>query len=252
MDFDTVMATLRAQGKPSAAKTYARHGVTEPSFGISYADLGKLIKTIKTDHALALKLWATGNHDARVLATKVADPGRLSQGELEGWLGEARNYIITDAVATLASRRDDALKLGLRWIDRDDEWGTAAGWSVLGQTAMRGGLPAKDAERLLTRIRKEIHGAKNRTRYSMNNALIAIGGTDEALRPLALEAARAIGKVEVDHGETGCKTPDAVEYIAKMVAHKERGGGAKAATKAAAKTTAKKAAAKKPLAGKRA
>ena len=32
----------------------------------------------------------------------------------------------------------------------------------------------------------------------------------------SLAAARRIGKVEVDHGDTGCKTPDAVDYIRKM------------------------------------
>jgi len=50
----------------------------------------------------------------------------------------------------------------------------------------------------------------------MNNALIAIGGTMVGLREQALLAAREIGPVEVDHGMTGCKTPDASEYIDKM------------------------------------
>jgi hypothetical protein len=35
-----------------------------------------------------------------------------------------------------------------------------------------------------------------------------------------MAVAKAIGKVDVDHGETGCVTPDAVGYIAKLVAHK--------------------------------
>jgi 3-methyladenine DNA glycosylase AlkD len=43
-------------------------------FGVSYAALGKLKKQIKQEHALAEALWETGNHDARVLATMVADP----------------------------------------------------------------------------------------------------------------------------------------------------------------------------------
>jgi hypothetical protein len=49
----------------------------------------------------------------------------------------------------------------------------------------------------------------------MNNALIAIGMRNDALRERALAAARAIGKVVVDHGETGCVTPDAASYIKK-------------------------------------
>ena len=53
----------------------------------------------------------------------------------------------------------------------------------------------------------------------MNNALIALGSIPE-LREEALEAAAAVGRVEVDHGETGCKTPDAAAYIKKMAARK--------------------------------
>lgn len=52
----------------------------------------------------------------------------------------------------------------------------------------------------------------------MSNALIAIGGSMPELQARALEIAAAIGAVEVDHGETGCKTPDAAAYIERMVA----------------------------------
>ena len=54
----------------------------------------------------------------------------------------------------------------------------------------------------------------------MNNALIAIGGRNAKLKKLALAAAKKIGKVEVDHGDTSCKTPDAAAYINKMWARK--------------------------------
>ena len=48
--------------------------------------LGELKKAIRTDHALARELWATGNWDARHLAFLVADPtaapdGRVRQSE---------------------------------------------------------------------------------------------------------------------------------------------------------------------------
>jgi hypothetical protein len=54
----------------------------------------------------------------------------------------------------------------------------------------------------------------------MNGALISIGVYKPALRKKAIEAARRIGKVEVDHGETNCKTPDAVPYIEKAARRK--------------------------------
>ena len=57
---------------------YARHGVGTEMFGVSYANFGKLKKEIRTDHKLAEALWTTGNFDARVLATMIADPQALT------------------------------------------------------------------------------------------------------------------------------------------------------------------------------
>ncbi len=73
-------------------------------------------------------------------------------------------------------------------------------------------------ERLGT-IEREIHTAANRVRYSMNAALIAIALRNPVLKKKALSAAKRIGKVVVDHGETGCKTPDAAEYVERAELH---------------------------------
>ena len=50
----------------------------------------------------------------------------------------------------------------------------------------------------------------------MNGALIAIGTRNEALRAAAEAASGRIGIVVVDHGQTGCVTPAALPYIAKV------------------------------------
>ncbi len=55
--------------------------------------------------------------------------------------------------------------------------------------------------------------------YGMNNVLIGLGVRNEALREKAEAAAQRIGKVVVDHGETGCKTPDAISYMEKICSH---------------------------------
>ena len=59
----------------------------------------------------------------------------------------------------------------------------------------------------------------------MNNALIAIGTRSDALEEAALAAARRIGPVLVDHGQTSCKTPDALTYLPKARAHRRKKRG---------------------------
>jgi hypothetical protein len=78
-----------------------------------------------------------------------------------------------------------------------------------------GSVSDADAEAVLATIEKEIHRSPNWARRAMNGALISIGIYKPALRKQAIEAAKRIGTVEVDHGETSCKTPDAVLYIEK-------------------------------------
>jgi hypothetical protein len=70
MTLADTMRNIKTRGKPGAAAIYRRHGVTEPTVGMSYADLGVLVKKIGVDHTLALGLWDTGLHDARVVATR--------------------------------------------------------------------------------------------------------------------------------------------------------------------------------------
>jgi 3-methyladenine DNA glycosylase AlkD len=211
-----LMAELRRLGKDSAAKTYARHGVRELSVGLSYAELGKLAKKLGTVHELSLQLWNTGVHDARVLATKIADPAQLGEKQFEAWLADAANYVISDALSSLAARMPGAAKSALRWIKSKQEWRAATGWNVLAALALEGALDTATANTLIDAIEAGIHRAPNRARYSMNSTLIAIGGSLTPLRGRALQAATAIGTVEVDHGQTGCKTPAAASYIQKM------------------------------------
>lgn len=257
MELQAVMETLRSKGKPNTVKIYRRHGVTDACLGVSYGDLGALVKKLGTDHALALALWDTGVHDARVLATKVADPARMTRKHIEGWLKDTNNYVLNDGVCTLAARMPGAADLGRAWIESADEWKSASGWTVLTQAVSRGDIDEDESRNLIERIRVHIHDVANRTRYSMNNTLIAIGGSMEGLREVAIEAARSIGIVHVDHGETGCKTPDAVDYIERMAMRGKRTPVKKTAAKkvaskkaASKKTATKKAAAKKTVAKK--
>ncbi len=221
MDLQRVMKELESMGTAQNRKIYARYGIDNEMFGVSYANLYKLQKAIKVDHDLAGQLWATGNHDAQVLATLIADPGKMTDKLAETWIKEASNYVTTEALTRLMARTPLARKKVEKWHKASGEWIGAAGWAVLGHLAMNDTtLPDSYFEPWLEQIEKTIHSRKNRVRYEMNGALIAIGLRSEALEKRALEVAKAIGKVEVDHGETNCKTPDAVEYIGRVKAYR--------------------------------
>ncbi|NDF56071.1 MAG: hypothetical protein EB145_18145 [Proteobacteria bacterium] len=222
VDAVSVLEELRRVGKPATAVIYRRHGAHDETWGVTYADLKRVAKSLRGRSALAEPLWASGIHDARVLATMIVSPEALSRATFDDWISGARCRATANAVADVVSHRADAHGIARQWIGTQDEWAGVAGWSAMASLAMGNRLDDATASELATRIRDTIHGSPNATRYAMNMALIAIGIACPGVRPAVLAAATAIGKVVVDHGRTGCVTPDIVPYIERALARKGR------------------------------
>jgi len=220
-----VMKQLKAMGTAQNRKVYARHGAGKEMYGVSYANLGKLRKQIKVDHDLACDLWATGNVDARALAAMVADPQAFRASDLDAWLRDLEYHGLVDALASVAAASPHGPRKADKWRKARNEYAARAGWVVLGNLALSDpDLPDHHFAEALKEIEAGVHEAKNRAREGMHHALIQIGCRSKGLRRKALAAAKRIGKVVIDHGETGCKTPDAGAYIEKTWAHAESKG----------------------------
>jgi 3-methyladenine DNA glycosylase AlkD len=215
---------LKRLGTAQNIKVYKRHGAGDNLFGVSFANLEKLRKEIKVDHRLAIELWQSENIDARSLAVLIADPQQMNAEDIESWVRGTKYYVLIDLIVRhLAGKSTHAQQLMERWTRSDDDQLGQAGWGLLAVIAMEENrLEDRYFEEKLAHIERHIHKAKNRTRHAMNSALIAIGIRHSSLQTMALAVARRIGTVEVDHGETGCKTPDAVQYILKTVARRKK------------------------------
>ena len=221
MTLAETMRELEKAGSAQTRKTYARHGAAEPMFGVSFATLKTLVKRIGVDHDLALALWGTGNFDARTLAMKIADPALMTPGTLDAWVRAAPAVrACFGYVAMLASEGPHAAAKAAQWLSSQDVRERCSGWTLLGQISQRDEtLPDAVFERRLAEIEKSIHAAPNAERETMNMAVVMIGCRNASLRKAALASAKRIGKVEVDYGDTDCKTPDAAQYIEKTWAH---------------------------------
>ena len=176
MNFDEVMTQLESWGSEQTCKTYGRHGVKGKMFGVSYANLKVLTKKIKKDHDLAIKLWASENHDARIFATMIVDSTKFTNEQAESWVNDCDNYAITGAIVTPLAKSPLAKEIMEKWTNSDEEWRGQAGWSLLGQLAsppVR--ISEEELKNYLEIIEKNVHQSKNRAKYSMMLALICIG-----------------------------------------------------------------------------
>jgi 3-methyladenine DNA glycosylase AlkD len=220
-----VMATLKKAGSEQTKKTYLRHGAAEPMFGVSFATLKGLYQRIRVDHDLALALWETGNFDARNLAYKIADPAKMTEADLDRWARGISARMCGGYVAALAGEGPHSMSRARAWLASSDGAERASGWGLVGNLAMRDETtPDAWFVSRVGEIEKTIRSAPNAERGAMNQALISIGCRNAALRKAACAAAKRIGPVEVDHGDTACETPDAVAYIDKTWARSVSSG----------------------------
>ncbi len=215
-----VMKELKALGTEQTRKLQRRHGGKEPFFGVKVGDMKPIQKRIKRDYQLALDLYATGNLDAQYLAGLIADDPKMTKTDLNKWARTANCPSIgTWAVAPVAAGSGHGFDLGMKWIDAKAEAMQLAGWATLTSCLSitpDGEVDIPALKKLLVRVAQEIHDAPDDVRYNMNSFVIAAGSFSAPLKEAALKAAKKIGTVEVDMGETSCKIPDATEYIQKV------------------------------------
>jgi len=214
-----VMAALKKCGSEQTRKTYIKHGAPDDIFGVKVADLKVIGKQIKGNQSLACDLYATGNSDAMYLAGLVVDGGQLTKRELQAWVKAAgwtwlSEYTVPWVAAESAYGRD----LALKWIDAKQESIACSGWNTYaGIMAMTedDDLDLDEIRALLNRVVSEIDTAANRVRFTMNGFVIAVGSYVKPLLKDAKRAAKAIGVVSVDVGDTACRVPLATQVIQK-------------------------------------
>ncbi len=219
---DGVVKELRAKGKEKTRATYARHGMAaERTLGVSVADMKVIAKKLRGEQALAMELYGTGIMEAQYLAGMVADGKKMTRKQLDAWAeGAAGMQMIAEyTVPWVTVENAEARACALKWIESKKEHVASAGWSTwsgLVATKQDAELDLAELKNLLGRVVQSIHRAKNRERYTMNVFVISVGGYVKALLGEAKAAAKKIGNVSVDVGETACQVPVATAYIGKM------------------------------------
>lgn len=220
MTVEDIMKELERLGSESTKNTFLKHGANANLFGVKVGDLKVIQKKIKKNYELSLRLFDTGNSDAMYLAGLIADEKKMTKSDLEKWVTNAPWQMISEyTVPWVAAESAYGWELANKWIDSGDPGIASSGWATLSSLVSitpDEKLEIKALEKLLDRVKKEIHKAPNRVRYTMNGFVISAGSYVPALTAKARQIGREIGKVQVEMGGTACKVPEAVAYIEKV------------------------------------
>lgn len=208
---------LEALGNDRMRAQNDKNGARDPQFGVRLGDIRKVAKKLKTNHALALELWETKHIDARLLATLMLEPKRLSATELDHMVRSATFVPVADWLnAYVVKQHPDKEALRRTWMVASDPMAARAGWNL---TAERIGKSPDglDVPALLDRIESEMGGAPAVVQWTMNFALAGIGIHVPAQRKRALAIGESLGIYRDYPVSKGCTSPFAPIWIHEMV-----------------------------------
>src|SRR4029077_14184193 len=156
----------------------AYFGVNVPkAHGISTPVLQQFARHIGKDHRLAQELWTTGIYEARILATFIGQPERITAGEMERWVRDFNSWDIVDAACCyLYAHTKFAWKKAAEWSRRSKEFEKRAAFSLVAYLSYKD-KEAPDARfaQFLKVIEREAHDERNFVKKAVNWTLRNIG-----------------------------------------------------------------------------
>src|SRR5437016_4968220 len=190
---------LRALGEQRNIDGMARFGIhAKVVYGVAKPKMDELARRIGKNHDLALELWATGVHDARILAGMIDKPGLVDASQMERWVTDFDNWDVCDGTCChLFVFAAPAWAKAVEWSTREKEFEKRAGFALMAYLAYRD-KSASNAkyQRLFSIIRREARDERNFVRKAVNWALRQIGKRNLKLNRIAIREAAGICKID--------------------------------------------------------
>ncbi len=191
---NVILAKLNSLANVEVKSSQERFGIQgENRLGISLYVLRDLAKGIH-DHTLALELWQTGIHEARMLAAMVEEPSKVTRDQMEQWVSQFDSWDICDIVTDeVFIHTPFILEIIPLWAARDEEFVKRAAFGCMAALVIhRKDIPEKDILPFFDLISASSTDPRNFVKKAVNWALRNIGKFRPALRMQAWEMAKQL------------------------------------------------------------
>ncbi|MEV0072186.1 DNA alkylation repair protein [Amycolatopsis sp. NPDC050768] len=214
-----VLAELATLEDPRSRAVNEKHG---DDHGVNLGKLRALAKRLKTQHELAVELWATGDSAARLVALLICRPKSFELVELDAMLRGARTPKVHDwLVGYVVKKSPHVEELRVAWFGDSDPVVASAGWALTTDLVAKApdGL---DLGGLLDVIEGEMKDSPERLQWAMNHCLAEIGIEHPGLRGRAVGIGERLGVLKDYPTPANCTSPYAPVWIAEMVSRKAK------------------------------
>jgi len=195
MRLDDVVDALRERADPSRLDGMARYGIdTSRALGVSMPGIRAVARSVGPRHALAQRLWATEIHEARILASMVDEPDRVTPPQMDRWARNFTSWDVCDQVCSnLFVRTPHAYAKATEWSSSRAEFVKRAAFSLMASLAVHDKDADDDAFGVfLPLIVEGANDERNFVKKSVNWALRQIGKRDRRLNASAIATAEEI------------------------------------------------------------
>jgi len=195
MDTKEVLAWLEKKGTKATVAGYARYGIeAKHAFGVPMGTLLVLAKRLGKDQELSLALWKSGWYEARLLASLVGDPQRVTRGQMDAWARSFENWGDCDTVCfKLFDQSPFAWPKARQWAASPREYVKRGGFVLMACLAGHDKTaPDKSFLAFLPLIEKGARDERNFVKKGVNWALRMIGRRNLALHAAALKVAQRL------------------------------------------------------------
>jgi len=199
MKCEEVIEKLKSLYSPENVKGMARYGINPTNnLGISIYKLRPFAKEIGTNHKLALQLWDSGIHDARLLAVFIEDSARVTEEQMDSWAADFDSWDVCDQACTsLFDRSPFAWKKIFEWAESDQEFVKRAAFSIIAGLAVHDKKVSDEQFLEFTSlIKRNAIDERNYVKKAVNWALRNIGKRNINLNEKAIQTAREIQKID--------------------------------------------------------
>jgi 3-methyladenine DNA glycosylase AlkD len=190
-----VLAWLERTGSKAGRDGMARYAIpSDKAFGVPFGALQQQARRLGKSHELAAALWETGWYEARMLATLIDEPARVTSAQMDRWCREFDNWAIVDtACFHLFDRTPHAWRKVALWAGRRDEFAKRAAFALLWSLSVHD-KDAGDASFLagLQLIEREAGDERHFVKKAINMALRAVGKRNRALNAAAVTVAKRL------------------------------------------------------------
>ena len=199
MTIKQIIGELKKMGKPEALPHMAKFGInTQNAFGVSVPNLRKLAKNIGKNHRLAHELWETEIHDARLLASLVAEAEKTTKSEMNNWAKQFYSWDVCDGFCNnLFVFTPYAYDKAIEWSGKKPEYFKRAGFVLMAVSAVH--KKEWGNEKFISffpLIKSESIDERNFVKKAVNWALRQIGKRNLELNKEVVRLANEIQKLD--------------------------------------------------------